>query len=273
MDELRLDEGTRMDEFQYNNLYENVDILEYDPESKYNLGHLNNDQAIGFRNLEERASDIENNKSIAHESVFDEMLADYFLQKRSDYKKGNKLMTDLEKNFDAKLGDDKGHPFSSKGNTLGYHYMSQSVDKDEAIDLIPSNFPALMELDIAVNRQLHDNKGGLSQDLKDMGDDKFLIPEYFNCHDVRKPADLYVKDKLQAILDELFAARRKLEKHLSRGELVAYDKVLSKYLTHDNLLGKLKREIYKDYNELEQLNQITNHEKDSERSKEKQLRK
>jgi hypothetical protein len=128
------------------------------------------------------------------------------------------------------------------------------VEKDEAPELIPYNFPALLELDIAVNKQLHDSKGGLSQELRDMGDEQFLIPEYYETHDVRKPADLYVKDKLQGILDELFASRRKLEKHLSRSELVAYDKVLAKYLTHDNLLGKLKREIYKDYNELEQLN-------------------
>ena len=87
--------------------------------------------------------------------------------------------------------------------------------------------------------------------MRDWGDEKFLIPEFFDHHDVRKPADLYVMDKLQESLDELFAARRNLEKHLSRGELVAYDKVLAKYLTHDTLLGKLKREIYKDYNELE----------------------
>jgi hypothetical protein len=226
-------------------------VREYDAESKYNLGHLNNDQAIGFRNLEERAKNVENNKLIAHETVFDEMLADYFLQKRSDYQKGNKLMTDLEKIFDSKIENNEGHPLTSSGNTLGYHYMSQSVGKDDAPELIPSNFPALLELDIAVNRQLHNNKGGLSQALRDMGDENYHIPEYFDTHDVRKPADIYVKDKLQGILDELFGARRKLEKHLSRSELVAYDKVLTKYLTHENLLGKLKREIYKDYNELE----------------------
>lgn len=120
--------------------------------------------------------------------------------------------------------------------------------------MIPYNFPALMELDIAVNKQLHNNMGGLSNALRAMGDDDFLIPEFYDTYDVRKPADLYVKDKLQCILNELFDARRKLEKNLSRGELVAYDKVLAKYLTHDNLYSKLKREIYKDYNELEQFN-------------------
>ena len=176
-------------------------------------------------------------------------------------------MSDLEKQFDSKT--EHGHPHGKGQDTLGYHYLAQSVHKDESPELIPYNFPALLELDIAVNRQLHNNRGGVSHELRDMGDEKFLIPDYFETHDVRKPADLYVKDKLQYILDDLFASRRKLEKHLSRSELVAYDKVLSKYLTHENLLGKLKREIYKDYNELEQLNQMTSHEKDSERSEEK----
>lgn len=80
------------------------------------------------------------------------------------------------------------------------------------------------------------------------------IPEYFDEHDVRKPADVYVQGKLDDILEELFEARRRLEKFLSRGELVAYDKVMTRYLKHDVLYDKLKREIYKDYNELEQVN-------------------
>ena len=97
MDELKLDEGTSIEEFDYMCLYDSVPAKSHDPESKYNLGHLNNDQAIGYRNLEERAKDVSKNAELAHESVFDEMLADYFLQKRGDFKKGNKLMSDLEK--------------------------------------------------------------------------------------------------------------------------------------------------------------------------------
>jgi hypothetical protein len=46
--------------------------------------------------LEDRASNLESNQEIAHETVFDKMLADYFLQKRGDYKNSNKLITDLE---------------------------------------------------------------------------------------------------------------------------------------------------------------------------------
>jgi hypothetical protein len=79
MDELKLDEGTDIQEFEWAAIYEEKNVKQHDPESKYNLNHLNNDQAIGYRNLEERAKDVANNTEIAHESVFDEMLADYFL--------------------------------------------------------------------------------------------------------------------------------------------------------------------------------------------------
>jgi hypothetical protein len=37
------------------------------------------------------------------------------------------------------------------------------------------------------------------------------------------PADLYVKTLLEKIIEQLFEARRKLEKYLSRQELIAYD--------------------------------------------------
>lgn len=99
------------------------------------------------------------------------------------------------------------------------------------------------------------------------------IPEYFEAHDVRKPAGVYVKDKLRGILDELFESRRNLEQHLSRSELVAYDQVLAKYLKHDILVTKLKREIYKDYNGLEQANQVLSHSEENERNLRKQSKK
>lgn len=88
-------------------------------------------------------------------------------------------------------------------------------------------------------------------------------------HDVRQPADVYVQGKLDDVLEELFDARRRLEKFLSRGELVAYDKVLARYLKHDVLYAKLKREIYKDYNELAQTNQIASGAADEKTSMEK----
>ena len=128
-----------------------------------------------------------------------------------------------------------------------------------------------MELDVAVNQRLHDGKGGLSNELKKMAEDKeLLIPKYFDHGDARKSADLYVQDKLRGIIHELFAARRRLEKHLGRSELIAYDQVVAKYLKRDVLFEKLQREVYREYNEIEQGSQMASHAKDSKRSLEKQ---
>lgn len=55
--------------------------------------------------------------------------------------------------------------------------------------------------------------------------------------------------------------------------MIAYDQTLQKYLTQDILLPKLKREIAKDFNDMDQLNQIVNHDKDNEISQEKQAMK
>lgn len=120
---------------------------------------------------------------------------------------------------------------------------------------------------------MHNDTSGLSAELREMAGETPEIPEYFDLYDVRKPAGLYVRDKLQGILDELFESRRNLEKHLSRSELVAYDQVLAKYLQHDVLVTKLKREIYKDYNVLEQTNQMLSHSSEDERNQRKQAKK
>lgn len=48
---------------------------------------------------------------------------------------------------------------------------------------------------------------------------------------------------------------------------------MSKYLEYDTLTKKLKREIYLDYNELEQYNQMHNHQRDNEVSMKKQTMK
>lgn len=111
-----------------------------------------------------------------------------------------------------------------------------------------------MELDVTVNRRLNNKKSGLSKVLSELEEEHCVIPEYFDQHDVRKPADVYVQEKLWQIQYQLFEARRSLEKNLSRQELVAYDQVMSKYLEYDVLSEKLKREIYNDFNELDQMN-------------------
>jgi len=294
MGELQLSEGATLEEWSWDRTAEGTggdpEPLRLDPEASYNFQHLNNDQAIGYRNLEERAANIDRNREMAHETVFDKMLADYFLQKRADYKKSNKLLEDIETLFATKEGrvhsyDDlvAGHPVAnaqelqveSAKNTIGAHYLRQTWNKQDKPSLLPYNLPALMELDKAVNRQLHNGRSAFSNQVRGMyesmdgTENPSEIPPYFPINDVRKPADIHVKETLNNILVELFDARQRLEEYLSRGELLAYDKVMAKYLKHDVLMGKVKRELYKDYAALEQQGHIARHTAESERDRKK----
>jgi hypothetical protein len=43
--------------------------------------------------MSERLKNSENNRDLAHETFFDKMLADYYLQKRGSFAKSNELLT------------------------------------------------------------------------------------------------------------------------------------------------------------------------------------
>ena len=99
----------------------------------------------------------------------------------------------------------------------------------------------LMDLDIAVNKHFHHGKSSLAKKNKDIPDELITIPEYFDFWDVRMPADVYVQQKFDAVLDEVFAGRQKLEKYLSRQELLAYDRILAKHLNKETIMNRIRR--------------------------------
>lgn len=76
VEELKLDTSISTDDIKYelrpgaSNPKDFISELKLDPEAKYNLDHINNENGIGFNNLEGRVRGDE-----AHESVFDKMMA------------------------------------------------------------------------------------------------------------------------------------------------------------------------------------------------------
>ena len=63
---------------------------------------INNANALGYDNMFERSktNTAEENLKLAHENVFDKLLADYFLDKRGEYKESNKLLKQLSSIFE-----------------------------------------------------------------------------------------------------------------------------------------------------------------------------
>jgi len=61
------------------------------------------------------------------------------------------------------------------------------------------------------------------------------------------------------VIEEAFETRKKLERNMSRRELVAFDKVLAKYLEPENLLKRLDAAIEEDYSAVFQGRQVAEH--------------
>lgn len=106
-DELELSkEATQFKELEWEK-FQVDNFMEYDAESIYNLQHLSNTEAVGLNNLEQRALSPEKNRELAHETMFDKLLAEYFLQKRQQIVNVNDLIDKLGQ----KLGQDTFNNF------------------------------------------------------------------------------------------------------------------------------------------------------------------
>jgi hypothetical protein len=121
--------------------------------------------------------------------------------------------------------------------------------------LFASSFTEMMELDITTAKALQKHKNGLSTELRALDvKNPMKVPDYIvEIVDPRAPVDQYVDNKLKTILEEVFDIRGRLEKTLTRNELLAYDKVLIKHLTHENIMPRIRSMIKKDFNMNEQI--------------------
>lgn len=102
-DELKVTQNSDPSELSYESMnWEKHQRLWLDVESKYNLSHLNNTNALGYDNLVERAAaqSQTENANIAQPSVLDKLMADYFLTKKTEYQQANNLIRDLAQMFD-----------------------------------------------------------------------------------------------------------------------------------------------------------------------------
>ena len=142
-------------------------------------------------------------------------------------------MQQLTEVFETKRG-----ATPSGDGSFSQELLHANRHKDDRVEILPESAKSIMDLDIVTSQAIQSNKNGLSESLrqlsideKDHKDwDQTQIPQYFDGFDAKKPSDVYVKDKLYQIVDEAFQVRRKLEKNMSRRELLAFDKVLMRYL-------------------------------------------
>ena len=211
------------------------DYIRYDLDSMYNMQDVNNLHAMGYDNLDKRSGAADNVGTYenSHSNVFDKLLADYYLGSRADYAESNKLMRQLADVFETKM---QNGPQQNVAISLKNYKLQQDMDKSDTAEVHDGR--KILELDLMTHNAIEKGKSGLSDDLRELSiaDTEHRnywttqVPEYFDHFDVRKPAKKVIQDALQVIVSEAFETRRKLERNMSRRELVAFDKVLSKYL-------------------------------------------
>ena len=223
----------------------------HDLEAAYNMDQITGTQSMGYDNISKTgAAETASEKFAAsQQTVFDKLLADYFLGRRGEYAESNKVMQQLTEVFEKK----RGVTFSGDGS-FSQELLHANRHKDDRIEILPEAAKSIMDLDIATSRAIQNKKNGLSESLRQLSIDEkdnknweqTQIPKYFDGFDAKKPTDVYVKDKLYEIVDDAFQVRRKLEKNMSRRELLAFDKVLMRYLQSSNLQPMLEWSITKD---------------------------
>lgn len=234
-----------------------------DAEGRYNTNDISNLENVGLDKLI--------NSPDTQTGTLDRLLGQYFLQKRGQYVATNELLDQLNSHFGGKaVKFADGHIAKTKDKNqvnpdafpsesdpnLAYAHLLQVIKKETDPLILPQDFNNLMDLDIATQRALQNGKNGMSQALRlELPQDILEIPEHFGMFDVRKNPVKYVEDKLGDLLEEIFEVRKKVEKTLTRNELLAYDRTLAGHLTKETLLPRLQQAVNNDRNNLSQIKQ------------------
>ncbi len=126
---------------------------------------VNNTNAIGYDNLIKRAQSetAADNFNAAHESVFDKLLADYYLDKRGEYKESNKLLQELSKIFEDPTAKRYG---TSALSHLEQTKLKQNIDKGDHPLIRTESFREMIKLDVVTSQAMQKNKNGLSESLR-----------------------------------------------------------------------------------------------------------
>ena len=89
------------------------------------------------------------------------------------------------------------------------------------------------------------------------------IPKYFDNFDVRKDPKQHVEDKLYEVIHETFEARRKVEKNMTRRDLMAYDRVLAQYLEKEHIMEMMMKNLEDEHGQVLLGGQLIMHDKAS----------
>jgi len=226
--------------------------------NKNNLNHIM-ENALGYDNLLERLQDPASSSQLAQSNFFEGLLAEYYIDKRNEYKINRSMLEGLNKIFNEKtfrmqtkrkgteinpIGSNVTYGLDDAGLSAFNSMMDITRDKPE---LLPEDVNKLIALGDSINIAMYGETQGISEELLQYYDKNNTWPERLPKFDIRRTPKEWVEEKLLGVVTDIFEARGKVEKELSRSELVAYDKEISPLFSKDKMIMRLLHELDREY--------------------------
>ena len=253
--------------------------------NKNNLNHIM-ENAVGYDRILERLQAPENSAELAHENLAEKLLAEYYIDKRKDYKVSKELLEVLNKNFtpsaiydqNKRIGEDLN---KEMGKFATSYYSKNGLSdfdglanrKRDKVEFFPEDLSKLIDLGNATNLAIQGETQGIAENLLRASEKGEQWPERFSKFDKRRTPKEWVEEKLYQILNGLFSARERIEKNvevnsgiggskgetiildriMTRNELKAFDKELVTKLNKKEMIMRLLHELDREYAEMNQI--------------------
>ena len=234
-----------------------------DVANKNNLNYIMND-ALGYDNLIERLQDPENSSDLAQSNYFEKLLAEYYLDKRKDYKASKDMLDTLNSIFNVgnlydqnwRIGEDLDKECGQRTNPYNYNGLNGftflSVLGKEKPTLLPEDVAKLIELGDSTNVAMFDEVQGVAENLAKYNTKDNTWPNKLSKYDIRRTPKQWVEEKVSEVIKKIFSAREKVEQNLTRSELKAYDKEIGHHFNKDIMIMRLLDELDLEYADLSQ---------------------
>lgn len=260
-------------------------VYKNDLANKNSLNEIMTD-AVGYDRIIERLQDPANSGEIAHQNIAEKMLAEYYINKRKDFKASKEMLEALDKEFNAATLNDVA---ARRGDFVNPDYgytpasdledgLSQFDDKlrqnRKNVEFFSEDLTQLIELGNSVNYAIQGDTQGIAESvLEKVEEGEQEWDTEMHKFDRRRTPKQWVEEKLVKVIEDIFSSRERmeqnpeinagltgevgetisLERHLSRNELKALDNDLVKHFNKDNMIKRLLFELDKEYSEMNQI--------------------
>jgi hypothetical protein len=260
------------------------DHYKSDIANKHNLNHIM-ENALGYDRLSERLQSPKHSAKLAQGNYFERLLAEYFVDKRKDYKASKDMLEVLNREFNRenfydqtkRIGQDlneitaKASANQMNSDGLSTFDALSNANKGE-YELYHEDKEKLMKLGDDTNYAIQGETHGVAEELLKYSNKDNKWVDLYPKFDIRRTPKQWVEDRLYDIVKNYFSAREKIEtsmptgdnpsskscinavdRAMTRNELKSFDKQLALKLNKDKMIMKLLQELDYEYAELMQI--------------------